>query len=280
MQSKLVPYTLIVDCGSTKSNWAFMSREETLYLQARGFNPLNENLEYRQEVLKDWKAKLSHYSPNQIFYYGAGCINSTTNQIVKDLLHDIFPNTKNISVKSDLNLVLEADPSQGPKIVGILGTGSNTCVVENDSVIDQIPSLGFLYGDFGSGYVLGKSIIHAVFNRTCPEILRTKVLADQALLAFRKFLFEHPDPKSFVAGLVVHLNSCIEEKSVQELIDRHFEDFYKQLIVPYQQKLPIILYGSIAHYFEKHIKETGLKFGFPTVSCVKDPLESWIKNRL
>lgn len=280
MQHKLAQNTFIVDCGSTKSNWAFVSPEETVYIQSRGFNPLNENIEYKHEVLKDWKAKLSHYSPYQIFYFGAGCINSSTDQIVKDLLHAIFPNTKNISVKSDLNLAIEADRSHGPKIVGILGTGSNTCVVENDLVIDQIPSLGVLYGDFGSGYVLGKSIIQALFNRTCPEILRTKILCDKTLEEFRQDLFLQPDPKSFVAGLVVHLSSCLHEKTVQELIDHHFEDFFKQLIVPYQRKLPLFLYGSIAHFFDRNIKEKGLTLGFPTVSCFKDPLESWIKNRL
>jgi N-acetylglucosamine kinase-like BadF-type ATPase len=46
-----------------------------------------------------------------------------------------------------------------PAIVCILGTGSNSCYFDGENLKIELPSLGFLIGDEGSGSAIGKQLV-------------------------------------------------------------------------------------------------------------------------
>ena len=57
-----------------------------------------------------------------------------------------------------------------PSIIGILGTGSNSCLYDGEKIADQIPSLGYLLSDEGSGNHIGKLLIKSYFYREMENV--------------------------------------------------------------------------------------------------------------
>ena len=61
-------------------------------------------------------------------------------------------------------------------IACILGTGANSCLYDGVNIVRNVSPLGYILGDEGSGAVLGKLFINALFKGDMPENLRTEFL--------------------------------------------------------------------------------------------------------
>jgi rhodanese-related sulfurtransferase len=62
-------------------------------------------------------------------------------------------------------------------IACILGTGSNSCLFLNGKIIENIPSWGYMFGDFGSGAHIGKEFIQAYANNQFSSSLKKELEA-------------------------------------------------------------------------------------------------------
>jgi N-acetylglucosamine kinase-like BadF-type ATPase len=67
-----------------------------------------------------------------------------------------FPHA-NIYVDHDLVAAAFATYDGTPGISCIMGTGSNSCYFDGDIVKEQVPALGYILGDEGSGSYYGKN---------------------------------------------------------------------------------------------------------------------------
>ena len=54
----------------------------------------------------------------------------------------------------------------------ILGTGSNSCYYDGKDIVGNVPPLGFILGDEGSGAVMGKRLVADVLKGILPGKLR------------------------------------------------------------------------------------------------------------
>ena len=104
---------------------------------------------------------------NHIRFYGAGC-SGQWNSIVQNVLARVFPQASTIKVDSDLMAAARALFGERAGIACILGTGSNSCMFDGDRIVDNVPPLGYILGDEGSGAVLGKLFLNALFKRALP----------------------------------------------------------------------------------------------------------------
>ena len=76
-----------------------------------------------------------------------------------DMFSTLVQSCKTIEVDSDLLGAAKAACGLKAGIAAILGTGSNSCEYDGNSIVKSIPPLGFILGDEGSGAVLGKKFV-------------------------------------------------------------------------------------------------------------------------
>jgi glucosamine kinase len=233
-----------------------------------GFSPFFHSAEeIRAIVSEQLIPKLNADSVREVYFYGTGVHDDYRAGIVSEALSSVFKNAR-IEVEHDLLGAARSVCGRNAGIACILGTGSNSCYYDGKDILDNVPSLGWLLGDEGSGTHLGKALLrawfyrelpadlNAAFNAVCPEgqdAVKDRVYekgANAFLASFTRFLGEnigHP----FVQGLV--------SASLGEFLDRH--------VLKYNgyQHVPIHFVGSIAHHFrvvlEKCMDERKLKMG-------------------
>lgn len=153
---------LIVDSGATKTDWLFADEADITQFKTQGLHPsniqqLNDSVEITDQV--------GRLNPDIIYFFGAGCGNPVSDEIVRRFLQPIFPGAK-IKIKSDLDGSGAAFFSEGSGVVAVLGTGSVCAKIENGSVVKKSASLGFAIGDEGSAADLGRRLLRIYYRNT------------------------------------------------------------------------------------------------------------------
>jgi N-acetylglucosamine kinase-like BadF-type ATPase len=120
---------LIVDSGSTKSDWIALDNngEQLFKTRTRGMNPAILSSEQLLERLVEGEELVAHKDQvDQVFFYGAGCGTENPRNALENLLKTYFYNSE-VVVKEDTAAAVYAAVGDDPGVVCILGTGSNCC---------------------------------------------------------------------------------------------------------------------------------------------------------
>ena len=163
---------LIADSGSTKTDWMLVDDKLNRHpFSTRGFNPFLVTGEQIENILvTEIHIGFDKSLIKQIYFYGAGCSDEIRCGIVRDVLKKFFPNAA-IEINHDLLGAARALCGIQNGMVAILGTGSNSCVFDGQKITEQIPSLGYILGDEGSGAYIGKKFIASYLYRDMPDDL-------------------------------------------------------------------------------------------------------------
>ena len=165
-------FKLIADAGSSKIEWTLISSDGNIIAQfiSPGINALLSSKEDMEKAFANVAETLDK-AVDEVFYYGAGCANEETCRKVADAIRKVWPDAE-IDVKSDLYAAARSLLGNQPGIACILGTGSNSALYDGKEITANIPPLGFILGDEGSGTSLGKRLIKEVFKGEMPEDLK------------------------------------------------------------------------------------------------------------
>ena len=240
---------LIADSGSTKTSWALLSYNKVVkYFSTSGYNPYYYNgLEF-QEVLRTELISLMPEATQvkQLYYYGSGCSSQTNCQRVTDLLQPLFPAAR-IQVHHDLYGAALALFHRREGIACILGTGSNSCVWDGYSIVENVPSLGYLLADEGSGTTIGKNILTGLLKGEADaEII--SAFYERYELSFEKTLdliYKQPEPNRFMAQLTKFAADFIHNSWCRAVVRKSLDDFITLNIKLYRnhQHLPLAFTG-------------------------------------
>lgn len=249
---------LIADSGSTKTDWVCLkNQQEQEYFYCKGLNPVTLPLHQIQAELQDtFSNKDVRQKITQVFFFGAGCGNIDTCQVIEKELSILFPYAS-IQVDSDLAGAVKATCGQQAGITCILGTGSNSCLYDGQQIIDSIPSLGYQLGDEGSGNYLGKQLIKRYFYRELPKELET-AFKHQYQLQRKEVIqkvYQMPLANRYLASFTSFLGDHSKHPYIINLLKSSFEEFLVRHVFKYTQHqiLPIHFVGSIAYYFQDHL---------------------------
>jgi glucosamine kinase len=113
----------------------------------------------------------------------------------------ILPNQRFLC-NSDLIGAARALSGDRPGIVCILGTGSGSCLYNGKNIDKNIPSLGFILGDEGSGAWLGKKMVTDYLRGHMPK--KSIETINRQLKIDKEIILEHVNhkamPSRYLAG--------------------------------------------------------------------------------
>ncbi len=267
---------LIAESGSTKTDWVLIeNNKNTLNISTSGFNPNYFPVEILDQGVAEIAASTSANQVSEIYFYGSGCTRSESKKMVDEVLKKHFGQAKT-QVNNDLYGAARALFGDGSGIVSILGTGSSCCLFSDGAIKYQVPSLGYLLGDEGSGFHLGKLLVNAYFKGRLPDHLKQKLEAEANLnlSGFIGKIYSEPKPNSTLASFVTFIDANKHEPFIKNLVKMAFRDFFAGNIscIPRYRDFKLGFAGSVAFLFQDFLIETALESGLEISKIVKNPI--------
>ncbi len=273
--------TLIADAGSTKTDWKIVAEDhQVTNIQTIGFNPVLTDtaliIKTLSPVFKDEKLNLSF---TDVHYYGAGCWDMDSCVIVLSALEYFFPNAE-IEVTNDLLGAARAVCGHQAGVACILGTGANSCLYDGEKVVDNVPALGFIMGDEGSGAYLGKQLLKHYFYRALPSDLKDQLDETQAIS--KKILIDEvykgKAGNQYLASFAPFLIKEKEHPFVQKLISDAFDEFITKQLLKYNKvkDLPIHFIGSIAFFLGDILKDRLTAHNLQLGKIIRQPIDGLV----
>lgn len=274
---------LIADCGSTKIDWCLLNNgkvEKQVFTLGMNAVMLTEE-EMRQRISDELAPELAGYPVEEVYFYGAGCISEEVCGNVARAISANLPTAKTVEVHTDLLAAARALCGRNPGIACIMGTGSNSCYYDGNTICDNVSPLGYILGDEGSGAVLGKILLGDVLKNQLPADLCEKFLKQYDLdrLTIIRRVYKEPQGNRFLASVTPFLIENIDRKEVHDLVLNSFKAFFKRNIAQYKdyEKLSVNFIGSIAHYYRPVLEEAAAESGCHIGTIIKSPMEGLIK---
>lgn len=273
---------LIADSGSTKTDWCVTNGENVVcQLYGQGINPFQQSKETISDIVfKDVANRIPDTGEiNEIYFYGAGC-RDEMKPLIKDVLTKHFINAEHTEVNSDLMAAARALLGNRKGIACILGTGSNSCLYDGSEITDNTPPLGYILGDEGSGAVLGRMFVNALFKNQLADDIK-KTFLDKTRLTLSDIIdkvYRQPLANRFLASLSPFIHDLSDNKAVRNIIVDNFRNFFKLNIDQYrQQGAEINAIGSIAFYYKKELAEAAEAECYKLGTVIKSPMSGLVK---
>lgn len=271
---------LLADSGGSKTTWSIISNGKINSLTTKGMNPYYNsqaslNLILESELLPS----ISVNDISEIYFYGAGCSSDQSCEKVSNSLHSKLPKAV-IHVNHDLLGAARALCQNEAGLVGILGTGSNSCFYNGTTIASHVPSLGYILGDEGGGGHMGKVLLRDFIRNKLPENIHQKIEALGCTKAnIENRIYLEKNPISFLSGFAPLIKENIELDYFKELVMQTFDAFIDNCLVAYEnhQAYPIHFSGSIAYYFKDQLNNALNKHNLQLGSVVKNPIEGLTK---
>lgn len=274
---------LIADSGSTKIEWCVLDNGKVVkQVLTEGINAvLLTEEEIALTIGQQLVPHVAGLPIDEIYYYGAGCLFESICNNVRNALAGNIPSARKIVVESDMLAAARAVCGDDPGIVCILGTGSNSCYYDGNNIVDNVPSLGYILGDEGSGAVLGKMLVGDALKRQMPQQLVDKFMAQYGLTPqlIIENVYRKPGANRFLASLSPFLAENIEEPSVHRLVLNAFKAFFVRNVENYNgyKDTPVHFVGSIAVCYREVIEEAAKALYINIGKIVKSPMEGLVE---
>ncbi len=274
---------LLADSGSTKTDWCVVKNgTQLLRCSTQGLNPFHQDFPVMEKIINEELLPQIGGFVEQIStirFYGAGCRPQTASRIVT-LLNRFFPKScENITVASDIDAAAIAVCGNKEGIACILGTGSNSCLWNGIKVVANMPPLGYILGDEGSGAVLGRLFLNALFKGGLSDDLRKEFLSvsGQTLEDIIRRTYREPLPNRYLASFSPFIKEHIDCPGVRSIVVNNFKDFFDKSVCRYERSgLSIGAVGSIAFYFREELEEAASLCGLRINNVVKTPMEGML----
>ncbi len=285
--------TLIADGGSTKTDWLLHDVSGTVCrFQTQGINPVYQSKESITQVLLEECVSIltERMSDNRVsdirssfcgslYFYGSG-VRKGLEPYMCDIISSVFPNAFHIECHSDLLGAARALCGEEEGIACILGTGSNSCLFDGRQIIANIPALGYILGDEGSGAVLGRRFLNALYKGCLPHQVETdfQECFEITLNEVIDRVYRQPLANRYLASLSPFIHSHLHVPEIRAIVVDNFREFFRKNIAVYNRHdLAINTVGSIAYCYADELGEAATLEGFTIGKILKSPLDGIIK---
>ena len=277
-----MPSLLLAESGSTKTDWCYLKKgEQPRFFKTSGINPYLQTPETIAHLIREeLPATASDIAPKEIHFYGAGAGSKQKQAEVTEALGDVF-GIRKIRVQGDMMAAARALCGSDKGVVSILGTGSNSCYYNGETIKDQHASLGYIAGDEGSGNHMGKRVLQHYAYHTFDEELKADFEQHWGddISAITHRLYREPFPNRRLAEFVGLLVRNRGHFMVENIIEDCLSDFFSHHIMKYRQswKYPLYFTGSVAWEFRDVIENLCNQSELDLGGIVKSPMEGLMK---
>lgn len=273
---------LIADAGATKIQWVVINDGKASDpIETAGFNPyFMEPRILLDAVEKDLVPFINPGYIRQVYYYGAGCSTMFKCNIVEDVLKEVFEEA-DFEIYHDLLGAARALFGRKEGIACILGTGSNSCLYDGKNILENVTSLGYFFGDEGSGAYLGKLWLTEYLRGRMPEHLKN--LFDKrfgySLENILDSVYSKPHPNKFLSSFSLFIGDLKNDEFVKGLVKKNFNDFFIEQVTQYAnyQQQPLGVIGSVGFYFKDIFNEVAAGYGLKVNKMIQSPIEGLVE---
>ena len=164
-------YVLGIDGGGTKTKGIIAKSNGEIIAEAT-VGPTNPNSIDKWSLKKELQNLFTllkqqcdscFFQLKHVFAGMSGVGHPTTKEMVQKILVDLLPDHVHVTVNIDAINALYSGTLGKPGIVQIAGTGSITFSINHDGLSDRVGGWGYLIGEMGSGFALGRDALEAAF---------------------------------------------------------------------------------------------------------------------
>ena len=272
---------LIADSGSTKTDWVLTDGAAIRgRFQTQGLNPFHQSEDDIMAILRSELLPQFPCLPSfDVFFYGSG-VRPELEPLMQHAISAVLPQVLHVEVNGDLLGAARAVCGADEGIACILGTGSNSCLYDGRKIVANIPPLGYILGDEGSGAVLGARFLNALYKGFMPSSLVSEFQKDMNLSMAEVItrVYRQPMANRFLASLAPFIRRHIALPEVHQLVTDSFRDFFRRNVLRYQRPdLQVGFAGSIACSFEDCLSEAAVAEGLTLGRIIKSPIDGLVE---
>ncbi|MBK7147255.1 MAG: hypothetical protein IPH78_00190 [Bacteroidetes bacterium] len=277
---------VVADSGSTKCDWLILERktEKRTETNTMGFNPMFHdelfisNEIYKNEILRQLGPEVKY-----VYFYCAGGSSEELRSRVQRGLHLIFTNA-HIEVDHDLDGAVFATCDGQPGIACILGTGSNSCYFDGKELHEEVPALGYILGDEGSGSWYGRILLRDFLYKRMPEDIYHEFQNrfDLTKNDIFKNVYMKPHANVYLASFMRFVSDNREHQYIKDMVDEGMYEFMNAHVCCFKnyREVPVHFVGSIAFYFEPILRRIAQNLNINVGKITNKPVEGLVKHHL
>lgn len=270
---------LIADSGSTTTDWAVINNGTTTIIKTSGINPIHQDdTTIGHTLSKELIPQLQGVSPTHVHFYGAGCVGGTVNERLQAIIRQQL-GCNNVYIYSDLLAAARSLCGHNKGIAGILGTGANSCLYDGEKIIENIPPLGYILGDEGSGAALGKAFLRVLLRRELGDNLIEEFYAthntdyNQLITS----IYRQPAANRFLASLSPFIAAHLHIEQVQKIVTETMAAYIDNHILRYNSNnTPLHLTGSVAYHYRDTLAQVAHSRGITLGNITQSPIDGLI----
>lgn len=246
---------IVVESGGTKSSWWFGNKQSGLVYKfsGPGLHPASLTLD-KSSHLKQKLAELGDLQMIPCYFYGAGCESPQFVEKIRIFLEQLT--LRLLHFKSDLTGACIALLGTNHGYAGIIGTGAIVAEYNGKEVIRTSSGLGYILGDEGSGFDIGKRILNTYFR---DELSTTITAILEEYFGGKSNIIPEVysvNGRQKTAGIASLIHPYRKDKRMIQIINEAFESFYHTAIAPHTSLRTISLIGSIAYFYREELEQT------------------------
>ena len=272
-------YKLIIDSGATKAEWCGAGRDRRMTVTA-GVNLATMSEDSALEIIAAAldSLGLDGNEVSAVHFYAAGLIaGSPSGAMVSSLFAKRFPDAE-IECASDLLAAARAVCGHSAGAAAILGTGSNSCLFDGESIVRNVRSGGFILGDEGGGASLGKLFLSDFLKDLVPEPVASEFASsfEADYLSIVNRVYHSPAPAAYLGSFAPWILSRADSHPyLRELIDRNLNSFIQRVLLQYDcDRVGFV--GGFASVCASSLKRLCTEAGIEVSSIIASPLENLI----
>lgn len=271
---------LIADAGGTSTRWCLLGQDGTL-IRDLSAAPINTCVLTDYEInaaLRQIDVLLE--SACTLHFYGAGCGNEKEcNRIIKQL-RDIGYFGE-LHIHSDMMGAARSLLGHKSGIACIIGTGSNSCLYDGEKIVDNVPAMGYILGDEGSGAAIGKRFLRKLIRGDLPGAVTEKFFASTGwkVSDIYEKVYREPRANQYLASFASFVHENINCPQVRSVVEDEFDIFFRNIICRYKNadKLPISCIGSVAYYFDQSLRAAASRHNMVIDRIERSPVQGLLK---
>jgi N-acetylglucosamine kinase-like BadF-type ATPase len=276
---------LIAESGSTKTGWVLVNENHDISMfYTIGFNPFfHDDKIISKHITENVEFYDACKNVNQIYFYGAGCSSKELNSIIEHALKGVFTKA-DVYVEHDLLACALSTYEDEPSISCILGTGSNSCYFDGENLIEEVPALGYVLGDEGSGSYFGKKLLSDYLYNRLPDQIKDDLECHFSISKATIFenVYMKPNANVYLASFMRFITNHKEHDYVSNMVENGMDQFMKTHVCCYDNYKDVKTHfiGSLSAIYEKELRSAAKKNDVVIGNIVRKPVNGLVNYHL